>query len=65
MHCAICQADLIVDRTPLDDLGTLDDDTPELVCTRCGSAVISAPLTGRVWWRPRGAKIAPHQRRAA
>ncbi len=61
MHCAICQAEMI-DRTTLDDLG---DDTSEPVCTRCGSAVISAPLSGRVWWRPRGAKIAPQQRRAA
>ncbi len=42
-----------------------DDDTPELVCTGCGSAVISAPLTGLVWWRPKGARIAPQQRRAA
>jgi DNA-directed RNA polymerase subunit RPC12/RpoP len=61
MHCAICNAEMIVDDTPFES----PDGTPELVCTDCGSAVISAPLTGRVWWRPRGAKIAPQQRRAA
>ena len=64
MQCAICQSEMIVD-TAYDDLGDLGDETPELVCTGCGSAIISAPLTGLVWWRPRGAKVAPHQRRAA
>ncbi len=80
MHCAICQAELIHDTAPLDDLddhgvhpglddpGYLDDpldDEPERLCTGCGSGIVSAPLTGRVWWRPRGFKIAPHQRRRA
>ena len=60
-HCTICQAEMILLTPPADDL----DDTPELVCTGCGSAIISAPLTGVVWWRPRGAKVAPQQRRAA
>jgi hypothetical protein len=62
LHCAICQADMIFEIPPTDDLG---DDSPELVCTGCGTAIISAPLTGRVWWRPKGTKIAPQQRRAA
>ncbi len=63
-HCAICETEMTIGHPPLDDPGSLDDD-PELVCTACGSAVISAPLTGRLWWRPRGARIAPQQRRAA
>jgi DNA-directed RNA polymerase subunit RPC12/RpoP len=61
-NCAICRSELMLDTTAYDDL---DEDTPELVCTGCGSAIISAPLTGRVWWRPKGTKIAPQQRRAA
>lgn len=62
MHCAVCLTEMIVDTTPYEDL---DEDMPEMVCTGCGSAIISVPLTGRVWWRPRDAKIAPQQRRAA
>ncbi len=65
MHCAICDSALIVDPAPLDGLTAADDGAPELICTGCGSAIISTPLTGRVWWRPRGARIAPQQRRAA
>jgi hypothetical protein len=41
------------------------DDCPELVCTGCGLAVVTAPITMRVWLRPKGARVAPMQRRAA
>jgi len=53
---------MVLDTTRYDDI---DDDTPELLCTGCGSTIINAPLTGRVWWRPKGTKILPQQRRAA
>ena len=62
MTCAICQADMIFELPTTED-GI--DDCPELVCTGCGSAIITTPLTMRVWWLPRGTKIAPQQRRAA
>ncbi len=65
MRCAICRADMVFELPPDDGLDDGLGDCPDLICTGCGTAVISAPLTGRVWWRPRGAKIAPQQRRAA
>jgi hypothetical protein len=41
------------------------DEFPELVCTGCGTAVVVAPFTLRVWLRGRGTAVAPQQRRAA
>jgi hypothetical protein len=41
------------------------DEFPELVCTGCGTAVVVAPFTLRVWLRHHGAAVAPQQRRAA
>jgi hypothetical protein len=40
------------------------DDCPELICTGCGTAVVTVPIVLRVW-RPRGSRVAPQQRRAA
>lgn len=48
---------------PADDESA--DEFPELVCTGCGTAVVVAPFTLRVWLRHRGTAVAPQQRRAA
>lgn len=63
MHCVTCDGEALFEGPPCDD--GHDDDCPELVCTGCGSAIMIAPVTMRVWLRPRGAAIAPQQRRAA
>jgi hypothetical protein len=42
-----------------------DEDCPELVCTRCNTAEILAPVTVRVLLSTGGALVAPQQRRAA
>ena len=63
LHCAICQAEM-----PFETLGADDesaDEFPELVCTGCGTAVVVAPFTLRVWLRHHGTAVAPQQRRAA
>lgn len=63
LHCATCQADMTFETLPADDESA--DEFPELVCTGCGTAVVVAPFTLRVWFRPRGNGVAPQQRRAA
>lgn len=63
MHCAICQTEMPYEALPADD--ELVDEFPELICTGCGTAVVVAPFTLRVWLRDRGTGIAPQQRRAA
>nr|WP_218577752.1 hypothetical protein [Phytohabitans rumicis] len=60
MHCATCQAEMPFESLPY------DEDGDELVCTGCGTAVVTAPITVRLLMRqPAGAGIAPQQRRAA
>lgn len=63
MYCATCQAETLFETPRCDD--GHEDECPELVCTGCGTAVVAGPVTVRAWLRPRGAHIAPHQRRAA
>jgi heterodisulfide reductase subunit A-like polyferredoxin len=63
LHCATCQAEMPFEALPADDEGA--DEFPELLCTGCGTAVVVAPFTLRVWLRGRGTAIAPQQRRAA
>jgi heterodisulfide reductase subunit A-like polyferredoxin len=59
LHCATCQAEMPFESLPYED--EFDD---ELICTRCGTAMVIAPV--RAWLRPTdAASIAPHQRRAA
>ncbi len=62
MHCARCQAQMRFEIPPCEDG---HDDCPELVCSGCGLAVVTVPIMMRVWLRPKGARVAPHQRRAA
>lgn len=62
MHCAICQAEMPFEALPAD--GEPADEFPELICTGCGTAVVVAPFTLRVWLRNRDTSV-PHQRRAA
>jgi hypothetical protein len=62
MRCAVCQSEMIFEVPPCADG---HDECPELVCTRCGHAEVTVPIVLRVWLRPSGARIAPHQRRAA
>jgi hypothetical protein len=62
MYCVTCDTDVLFEVPPC--LDEHDDDCPELVCTGCGAAVLMAPVV--VWFsRPRGASVAPQQRRAA
>ncbi|GAA4451149.1 hypothetical protein GCM10023170_037850 [Phytohabitans houttuyneae] len=63
MHCAICQAEMAFEALPAEDESA--DEFPELLCTGCGTAVVVAPFTLRVWLRDKGSAIAPQQRRAA
>ncbi len=62
IYCATCQAEALFEVPPCQDD---HEDCPELLCSGCGAAILIAPLTVRVWWRPRGTWQAPHQRRAA
>lgn len=63
MFCATCRTEMLFVVPPCAD--GHDEDCPELACTGCGTAVFVAPLVIRAWLRPRGARVAPHQRRAA
>ena len=63
MHCAICQVEMPFETLPAEDETV--DEFPELLCTGCGTAVVVAPFTLRVWLRGQGTGIAPQQRRAA
>ncbi|HEX8348075.1 MAG TPA: hypothetical protein VF657_25595 [Actinoplanes sp.] len=62
MHCATCDGEMVFEVPPCEDG---HDDCPELICTGCGMAVVTVPVTMRVWMRPRGSRVAPQQRRAA
>jgi hypothetical protein len=62
MHCETCDGDMVFEGPPPEGD---HEDCQELVCSGCGTAVVTAPLTIRVWLRPRGALVAPQQRRAA
>jgi MinD superfamily P-loop ATPase len=63
LHCAICQALMPFEVLPTEDESA--EEFPELLCTGCGTAVVVAPFTLRVWLPNRGAGVAPQQRRAA
>ncbi|MFC0533859.1 hypothetical protein [Phytohabitans kaempferiae] len=63
LRCVICEADMPFEAVPAD--GETGDEFPELLCTGCGTAVVVAPFTLRVWMRHRGNAVAPQQRRAA
>jgi hypothetical protein len=66
MYCATCETEALFEVPPwLDELDEHDDDCPELICTGCGTAILMAPIVVWSFMRPRGAKVAPHQRRAA
>jgi hypothetical protein len=41
------------------------EECPELVCTRCGLAELTVPVTMRVLLRAGAGRVAPQQRRAA
>jgi hypothetical protein len=65
LYCATCEAEMEFEVPRcVDGHG---DDCPELVCTGCGTAVFSAPLTGQ--WPParvaRRPRVSPHRRHAA
>jgi hypothetical protein len=62
MHCAKCGSEMLYEVPPC---GDGHEDCPELVCTGCGAAVVTVPITLRLWFRPTGARVAPQQRRAA
>jgi hypothetical protein len=65
MHCATCRAEMPFEALPVSAEDEGADEFPELVCTGCGTAVVVAPFTLRVWLRGRGTAVAPQQRRAA
>ena len=62
MRCPICDGEMLFEVPPCRDG---HEDCPELVCTGCGAAEVLIPVTLRLWQRPRGRRVAPHQRRAA
>lgn len=62
MYCATCGGDVRFEVPPCQDG---HDDCPELACTACGTAVVSAEIVLRVWMRSPGTRVAPQQRRAA
>jgi hypothetical protein len=67
MFCATCRSEILFEAPPCPD--GHDEECPELVCTGCGTAGFAAPVV--LWSFTRhtgaggGARIAPHQRRAA
>jgi hypothetical protein len=63
MYCATCRADVRFDAPPCPD--GHEDGCPELLCTRCGTAMLVAPLELRAVLRTGGSQVAPQQRRAA
>lgn len=63
LHCATCQTEMPFEMPPCED--GHGEDCPELFCTGCGSAILVAPLSVRVWLQRRGARRDPRQRRAA
>jgi hypothetical protein len=63
MYCAICRTEAVFETPPCPD--GHDDECPELICTRCGTAIFMAPVVVWSFHRPGGARVAPLQRRAA
>jgi DNA-directed RNA polymerase subunit RPC12/RpoP len=60
MYCATCAAE-----APFEPCSDDRDDCPEWACTRCGEAILLAPLTLVAAGQQRSRRVVPHQRRAA
>jgi hypothetical protein len=60
LHCATCAAVAAFERCADDR-----DDCPEWACTRCGEAIVLAPLTVVAVGSRRSSQVVPRQRRRA
>jgi hypothetical protein len=64
LYCAICEAVMPFEPPPVNDHDI--DDYPELACTRCGDAILFAPLTVvAITLHSCSRHVAPQQRQAA
>lgn len=62
MFCETCATETLFEVPPCLDG---HDDCPELMCTVCGTAILLAPVIVWSFTHPRGATVAPRQRRWA